>query len=136
MSSVVIVGAGISGLCCAYYLHKSGHEVSIYDSSDLGRECSYGNAGLIVPSHFETLANPGILKKGFKWMLNPNSPFFLKPRFDMDLVKWLIKFNMFCTKKHVNDNKYFLRDINLYSLSLYKDLEKNDDLNFSLKPTI
>ena len=133
MSSVVIVGAGISGLCCAYYLHKSGHEVSIYDSSDLGRECSYGNAGLIVPSHFETLANPGILKKGFKWMLNPNSPFFLKPRFDMDLVKWLIKFNMFCTKKHVNDNKYFLRDINLYSLSLYKDLEKNDDLNFSLK---
>jgi len=133
MSKIAIIGAGISGLCSAYYLHKSGHEVSLYESSKTGRECSYGNAGLIVPSHFETLANPGILKKGIKWMLNPNSPFFLKTRFDMDLVKWLIKFNMFCTKKHVNENKYFLRDINLYSLSLYKDLEKNEDLDFSLK---
>ena len=75
MAKIAIIGAGVTGLCSAYYLSKSGHEVSIYDSGEIGKECSYGNAGLIVPSHFETLANPGILKKGIKWMLNSNSPF-------------------------------------------------------------
>jgi D-amino-acid dehydrogenase len=131
--SVAIIGAGISGICSAYYLYKSGYEVSVFDSSELNRECSYGNAGLIVPSHFETLANPGILKKGIKWMLNPNSPFFLKPRCDLKLFSWLYNFNSFCTNKHVENNKHFLRDINLYSLELYKELYNCDDFEFDLK---
>ena len=132
MSKIAIIGGGIIGLCSAYYLHKSGHEVCIFDSNELGKQCSYGNAGLLVPSHFETLANPSILKKGLMWMLNPNSPFFLKPRLDMDLLKWIIKFSSFCTNKHVQNNQHFLRDINLYSLDLYKDLLNNSDLDFTL----
>jgi len=131
--SVAIIGGGISGICSAYYLHKSGFDVSLFDSSELGRECSYGNAGLIVPSHFETLANPGILKKGIKWMLNPNSPFFLKPRLDLKLLSWIINFNTHCNNKHVEENKHFLRDINLYSLDLYKELYNCDDFDFDLQ---
>lgn len=131
--SVAIIGGGISGLCSAYYLHKSGFTVSVFDSNELGKECSYGNAGLIVPSHFETLANPGILKKGMKWMLNPNSPFFLKPRLDLNLARWILKFNSFCTNKHVEQNKHFLRDINLYSLELYKELLACEDFEFDFK---
>lgn len=132
-NEIAIIGGGISGICSAYYLHKSGHKVAVFDGKKIGTQCSYGNAGLIVPSHFETLPNPRVLKKGLKWMLNPNSPFFLKPSFNLDLIKWLYKFNTFCTKKHVESNKHFLRDINLYSLSLYKDLLENDDINFDLK---
>ena len=128
--SVAIIGGGISGICSAYYLHKSGFDVSLFDSSELGQECSYGNAGLIVPSHFETLANPGILKKGINWMLNPNSPFFLKPRLDLKLLSWIINFNIHCNKKHVEENKHFLRDINLYSLDLYRELYNCDDFAF------
>lgn len=130
---IAIIGGGISGVCSAYFLHKSGYKVSIFDANKIGVECSYGNAGLIVPSHFETLSSPGILKKGLKWMLNPNSPFFLKPKFDLDLLKWIIRFNTFCTTKHVNENKHFLRDINLYSLDLYKQLKQSPDFEFDLK---
>lgn len=130
---IAIIGGGISGICSAYFLYKSGHEVSIFDANEIGVECSYGNAGLIVPSHFETLSSPGILKKGLKWMINPNSPFFLKPRFDFDLLKWIIKFNSFCTTKHVDKNKHFLRDINLYSLDLYNSLNECSDFDFDLK---
>ncbi len=120
-------------MCSAYFLHKSGYQVSIFDANKIGVECSYGNAGLIVPSHFETLASPGILKKGLKWMLNPNSPFFLKPKLDLDLLKWIIRFNTFCTTKHVNENKHFLKDINLYSLDLYKQLKQSSDFEFDFK---
>ncbi|QKJ21781.1 NAD(P)/FAD-dependent oxidoreductase [Poseidonibacter lekithochrous] len=130
---IAIIGGGISGMCSAYFLHKSGYQVSIFDANKIGVECSYGNAGLIVPSHFETLASPGILKKGLKWMLNPNSPFFLKPKLDLDLLKWIIRFNTFCTTKHVNENKHFLKDINLYSLDLYKQLKQSSDFEFDFK---
>ncbi|APW64726.1 hypothetical protein LPB137_02130 [Poseidonibacter parvus] len=132
-NEIAIIGGGISGICSAYYLHKSGHKVTVFDANEIGTQCSSGNAGLIVPSHFETLSNPGILKKGFKWMLNPNSPFFLKPSLDLELITWLFKFNTFCTKKHVENNKHFLRDINLYSLSLYKDLLEDNNIDFDLK---
>lgn len=130
---IAIIGGGISGICSAYYLHKSGYKVSIFEANKIGEECSYGNAGFIVPSHFETLPSPAILKKGLKWMLNPNSPFFLKPKLDFDFLKWIIKFNTFCTTKHVENNKHFLRDINLYSLDLFKSLHQNSDFEFDLK---
>lgn len=120
-------------MCSAYYLHKSGYKVSIFEANKIGMDCSYGNAGFIVPSHFETLPSPAILKKGLKWMLNPNSPFFLKPKLDLDFLKWVIKFNTFCTTKHVENNKLFLRDINLYSLDLFKSLHQNSDFEFDLK---
>ncbi|RXJ98816.1 amino acid dehydrogenase [Arcobacter sp. CECT 8986] len=135
MKNIAIIGGGISGIFSAYFLHKSGHKVTVFEESKIGVECSYGNAGLVVPSHFEALANPAVLKKGIKWMLNPNSPFFLKPRFDLDLLKWIIKFNSFCTKKNVENNKYFLRDISLYSSSLYKELMSSDDFDFDYRNT-
>ncbi len=132
---IAIVGGGIIGICSAYYLHKSGHKVSLFESNKIGKGSSYGNAGFIVPSHYSSIANPAMLKKGIKWMLNPNSPFFLKPRFDLDLIKWLIKFTSFCTTKHVNNNKHFLRDINLYSLDLFKELKESSDFDFNLQFT-
>jgi D-amino-acid dehydrogenase len=133
MKNIAIIGGGISGILSAYFLHKSGNKVTVYEENTVARGCSYGNAGLIVPSHFETLSNPGVIKQGLKWMLNPNSPFFLKPRFDLDLIKWIYKFNSFCTQKHVEENKYFLRDISLYSLNLYKKLQKSEDFDFDFK---
>ncbi len=61
---IVIVGGGIIGLCSAWYLQKSGHEVIVLDKSDFTDGCSYGNAGMIVPSHFIPLAAPGMIAQG------------------------------------------------------------------------
>lgn len=133
MKKIAIIGGGISGIFSAYFLHKQGHKVNVFESSKIGVECSYGNAGLLVPSHFETLSNPTVLKKGLKWMLNPNSPFFLKPRLDLDLIKWIIKFNSFCTQKHVDKNKQFIKDMSFYSKSLYEDLKNSSDFKFQLE---
>ena len=49
--------------------------------------CSFGNAGMIVPSHFVPLAAPGMVALGLKWMWNPESPFYIKPRLDADLLE-------------------------------------------------
>src|SRR4051794_33103430 len=89
---VVIAGGGIIGLCCAYYLQKNGYEITVIDQNDITTGTSFGNAGYISPSHFIPLASPGIVAQGLRWMLNSSSPFYIKPRFNSDLIKFCIAF--------------------------------------------
>ena len=64
--SVAIIGGGIIGLSCAYYLQKEGHDIVVIDNTDMTDGASYGNAGHIVPSHFVPLASPGIVAQGMR----------------------------------------------------------------------
>ena len=83
---VVVIGGGIIGLCSAYYLQKEGHEVIIVDKSNLDSGASYVNAGFLSPSHFIPLSAPGVMKAGLKWMFNPSSPLYIKPRLNLDFL--------------------------------------------------
>lgn len=47
--TVVVIGAGIAGLASAYYLVRDGWDVKILEKNTLDNNCSYGNAGMIVP---------------------------------------------------------------------------------------
>ena len=78
---VVVVGGGVIGLCSAYYALRRGLQVTVVERETAGGDnCSMGNAGMIVPSHFTPLAAPGMISKGLRWMLNPESPFYVRPR--------------------------------------------------------
>ena len=77
MSKVIVAGGGVIGLCTAYYMKKSGHDVVVIDQGDLKKGASFGNAGYICPSHFIPLASPGIVAKGLQWMLSSTSPFYI-----------------------------------------------------------
>jgi len=120
MSKVVIIGGGIIGLSSALYLRKSGWDVTVIDKGDFSDNCSYGNAGYICPSHFIPLATPGIVKLGFKWMWNSKSPFYVQPRFDMNLISWGIKFMRSATTKKVEAAAEPLRDIAILSQMEYE----------------
>lgn len=88
----VVIGGGVIGLCCAYYLQQAGMEVAVIDRHDMTDGCSFGNMGYVSPSHFIPIATPGIVSQGLKWMLSSSSPFYIKPRLNMDLIKWGIQF--------------------------------------------
>ena len=95
---VVIVGGGIIGLSTAWYCQQRGHRVTVIERrADRRDGCSYGNAGMIVPSHFVPLAAPGMITMGLKWMWNPKSPFYIRPRVSWDLISWLWRFQQACT---------------------------------------
>lgn len=124
MKHVVIVGAGVIGLSTAWYCRKRGWDVTVIDRKPAHRDgCSYGNAGMIVPSHFVPLAAPGMIKLGLKWMWNPESPFYIKPRFSWDLLAWLWQFRGFCNAQHVQRVAPALRDLHLASRSLYEQMD-------------
>src|ERR671920_886593 len=104
----VVIGGGIIGLSAAYFLQKEGWEVTVLDKSDLSDNCSYGNLGMIVPSHFVPLAAPGMISQGIRWMFNNKSPFYVKPSLDIDFVRWGLKFMKSATPKNVEESASYL----------------------------
>jgi D-amino-acid dehydrogenase len=125
---VVIVGGGVIALCSAYYSLKRGFAVTLIErEAPTGDSCSMGNAGMIVPSHFIPLAAPGMISKGLRWMLNPESPFFVRPRLDFDLMRWGWLFYRHSTKQHVANSSGLLRDLNLESRRLFAELAADQD---------
>lgn len=132
MSKVLIIGGGIVGLTSAYYLQKKGYEVTVLDKGDITDNCSFGNAGMIVPSHFVPLAAPGMIKQGIRWMFNSKSPFYVRPSLSSNLINWGLKFMKHATAKHVSQSAEPLRDLSLLSKKLYEDLAKEPDFNFGL----
>lgn len=125
-----IIGGGIIGLSTAYYLTKSGHHVTIIEQSDLKDGCSFGNAGMIVPSHIIPLAAPGMISKGIRWMFNSTSPFYVKPRLSGDLIKWGYHFYKNSTKEHVTKAAPALKEISLLSKAMYQQLSKDLPFDF------
>ena len=100
---VIILGAGVIGLSTALYCTRRGMQVTVIEQKPAQRGgCSFGNAGMIVPSHFIPLAAPGMVKLGLKWMWNPESPFYIKPRLDRDLLAWGLQFWKAATKQRVD----------------------------------
>jgi D-amino-acid dehydrogenase len=126
MGKVIVAGGGVIGLCSAYYLSKAGHKVVVIDQGDLKHGTSFGNAGYISPSHFIPLASPGIIAQGLQWMMSSSSPFYIKPRLDMDLIKWGLTFWKRSGKSTMERNVPHLN--NMLQLSRRLTSEIRDDL--------
>jgi D-amino-acid dehydrogenase len=135
-SEIIIVGGGIVGLSSAYYLAKAGHSVTLLEKTDGLDGCSYGNAGLIAPSHFIPLSAPGIVAKGLRWMLNPESPFYVKPRLSLPLANWGWQFMKHATHKHVKKTKKLLADLALMSVDLHKEFANEENVKVEQKGVI
>jgi D-amino-acid dehydrogenase len=131
---VIIIGGGIIGLSSAFYLQQAGYSVTVIDSTDMKQGCSYGNAGYVCPSHFVPLATPGIVKQGFKWMLNAKSPFYVQPRLNGELISWGLKFMKSATREHVERSAVPLRDIALLSKRLYEEWTQLPGMDFAYEP--
>ncbi|MBK7222848.1 MAG: FAD-dependent oxidoreductase [Saprospiraceae bacterium] len=129
---VGIIGSGVIGLCSAWYLAQKGHQIVVFEKGDGSDGCSFGNMGYLSPSHFIPLASPGIVTQGLKFMLNPVSPFYIKPRLDADLMKWAYHFWRSSTSTKVAENAPALND--LLHFSRTKTIEMASELgnNFDL----
>lgn len=130
---IVIIGGGVIGLSSALECLRRGHRVTVVERAPDRRGASLGNAGMIVPSHFIPLAAPGMVMLGLKWMGNPESPFYIKPRLNWDLVAWAWRFWCACTREHVERSAPLLRDLNLASREAYTRLADEEEFGLVKK---
>ena len=131
---IVIIGGGVIGLAVAYYAQQRGHRVTVLERGAAGHDsCSLGNAGMIVPSHFTPLAAPGMVALGLKWMWNPESPFYVQPRLDGDLLAWGLKFWRAATPARARAAAPLIRDLSYASRAGFEELAAQPGFDFGLE---
>jgi D-amino-acid dehydrogenase len=97
---VVVVGAGVIGLACAYYLVRAGARVVVLERERVGAGASFGNAGTVSPGH-PPLNRPGRIVEAVRQMLDSSSALYVHPSWNPGLWRWLIGFARYCTPEHV-----------------------------------
>jgi D-amino-acid dehydrogenase len=120
---VLVVGGGVIGLSTACHALARGHRVTVVErEGPEGSGCSFGNAGMVVPSHFVPLAAPGAISLALRFLRSRESPFAVKPRLSLDLLRWGLRFARSATRAHVARAAPVLRDLHLASRRGYEEL--------------
>lgn len=122
---VAVVGGGVVGACVAAALAERGAAVTLLEREPEvcpPESAVYANCGLLVPSEVEPLAHPGALGQGLRWMLDGTSPFYVKPRADLDLVRWLWLFRGACAAEVATAHAPLLFELSQASAALHGEL--------------
>jgi D-amino-acid dehydrogenase len=127
---ILIIGGGVIGVCAAYYLAGQGRSVTLMEKDDICAGSSYGNVGWIAVGHAIPLAVPGVLTQGLKWLMDAGSPFYIKPRPNLELLRWLWQFQAACTKQHVLKSIPVLLSLGRQSMALFEELATAEKLDF------
>lgn len=89
---ITVIGAGIVGVCCALYLQREGHRVTLLDRDEPGMGCSFGNAGILEGNAVVPVATPGLLRQLPGLILDPLGPLAIKWAQVPRLLPWLLRF--------------------------------------------
>ena len=89
---LVVVGAGIVGLCVARAMVREGHGVTVIDRDPAGDKASFGNAGGLGITEILPAAAPGLIWQVPQWLADPLGPLSLRPAHLPHLLPWLVRF--------------------------------------------
>ncbi|NIM49085.1 MAG: FAD-dependent oxidoreductase [Gemmatimonadales bacterium] len=124
----VVVGGGVIGICCAYFLSKHGARVTVLERDEVGKGASYGSAGVIAPGH-APINKPGRVKQALKSVFDPLSPLYVAPRWDPALAQWLLTFSRNCTAGHLDRSMRALSSVGHATTSLFQELVSEEELD-------
>ena len=129
---ILVLGGGVAGVSSAWYLAKSGHDVSVVDRrSNVGDETSYGNAGMLSYGYTSPWAAPGVPFKAIKWAMQDMAPILIsKSSFNLRTARWMVQMLGQCTEDAYPVNKERMLRISQYSRSCLNELIQELPLDF------
>ena len=128
---VLVLGAGVIGVTCAWFLRQAGHDVTVIErQGGAGRETSFANGGQISVSHAEPWANPGAPRKVLKWLGREDAPLLFRPRFRAEQWGWGLAFLRECTAARAAQNTRKLVALALHSRTILKQLRAEIGLDY------
>lgn len=129
---ILVLGAGIIGVTTAYVLATRGYDVEVVDrAASCAGECSFSNGGQLSYSHAEPWANPNTLFKTLRWLFNDSAPLVMRPRMDIDMLKWGIKFLGNCRNSRAAANTVTLLRLGIYSRKKMADIISATSIEFA-----
>ncbi len=121
---ITVLGAGIVGICCAAYLQREGHRVTVVDRGEPGRGTSFGNAGILSPGSCVPMAVPGVISKLPGWLLDPLGPVAVRFGHLPSMLPWFLHFRKASRMKNVQANADALRRLLSQTFDAYAPLVK------------
>lgn len=126
MARTVVVGGGVVGACCAYYLSRAGREVTILDRGAFGAGCSHANCGYVCPSHVLPLAVPGALWSTMRTLFWRNSPLKVRPGVVLRNLGWFMRFARKCNARDMMTTGRAIQSLLNSSRALFEELIRTE----------
>jgi D-amino-acid dehydrogenase len=98
---VIVIGGGVIGLACAYYLNRMGRQVRVLDAGRIDQGASNGNCGWLFFSDALPLCAPGVPVAEALRLIRGTSPLEMDPRPDPRRLLWLLRFVLSCRRTHL-----------------------------------
>ena len=115
---VVVVGAGIIGVCTAYALRRAGFDVTVLERrSGVAQEASFAKAGVLAPGYVGPWAAPGMPRKVLSYLLRPEAPVVFRPSASPALWRWLRRWLRECNLERYRRNRARMQRLAFYSQS-------------------
>ena len=130
---VVVIGGGVIGVVTAYYLARKGWRVTLLEQDILGHGSSWGNCGLVLPSHVLPLNSTNNLIKGLRWMFKRDAPLHIRPSLDIRLFQWLLRFALHCTPTAIDRAATARAAMLNKACELFEDLILEEDMSCEWK---
>ena len=128
---VLVLGAGVAGVSCAWYLAEAGHEVTVIDRAEgVAMETSFANAGQLSYGYTTPWAAPGIPTKALKWLFKSHPPLLFRPDGSLYQIEWLWQMLQNCTASRYQINKERMVRISEYSREMFRRFEAQTGMNF------
>lgn len=134
MSKTVVIGGGVIGLATTWELRRRGEDVTVLESRTPGTAASAANAGYLVGTLADPVPAPGLVQQSLKWMLNPESPLYIKPRFSPQFLSWLYRFWRACNTTAYDSGLIATTALRDSAPDLF-DQWKSDGIDFEMHET-
>jgi len=130
---VVVIGAGVIGVCTALALqqkalHKKAQQILLVDRYKPAAGASFGNAGAIVNGSCVPTSMPGILNDVLKMIFKPHNPLSIRPSYLPKLLPWLIRFMNESRISLAHQNAENLFALSKHSVSAWRELTNETPL--------
>lgn len=128
---ILIVGAGLAGVCSAWYLRAAGHSVTVIEREEApALETSFANGGQISISHPEPWANPGAPMTILRWLGRPDAPLLFRWPAEAARIHWGIQFLRECLPGRTRHNTLAIASLAAYSGNCLRNLRGANELEY------
>lgn len=128
---VAVVGAGVIGVCSAYFLAEAGHEVVVIERrNNVAEEASFGDSGILAHSSIAPWAAPGMPRALLSYLMKPESPVFFNRVLDPAIWRWMRQWRKECDVARYQTNRDRLQRIAAYSREVMQYLRDRHQLDY------
>ena len=125
MKNIAVVGAGIVGICSAYFLKKSGFNVTLIDREDPGTMTSFGHACSFADYANVPVNYPGLIWDIPKMLLRKDGPLAVDFFYILKNLPWAFSFLQNCKKEKVDEIASSLTNLLKHSQLSYDEIFKD-----------